>query len=336
MRYASIAVGALLSAAMAVSNCQANFLWDGSGNPLGTDDPPTNGDFVEVGTSVIDPAYYLFDTNGFDESGNPIPEPGYMTQDTVTLANSTYATHFHLKDDILATEMVSANGYVVEWRANAIYANPADPFPFEIAMQIADDHSGVLLSMFPDSIKYYAGSGPGLIDVPIPAYSPGFHTFKVRKAAGKTNFAISVDGGAYVSIPGSTSPDYTNYLEFGDSSSGSAPSNGIGVWDYISITSPSPSIPGDYNSDTVVDSLDYDTWKATFGSATDLAADGNENFEIDAADYVVWRNFVAPAAVGAAAIAVPEPSGIVLLIVAAAIGLVRRRRAALDCVSSGN
>lgn len=322
-------VGAAMCVALTVTNCQADFLWDGSGNPLGTGDPPTGGDFTEVGTSFIDPAYYFFDTNGFDEFGAPIPEPGFMTQDTKTLGNSSYATHFKLKPDIRAAEMDSATGYVVEWRANAIYANPEDPFSSEIAMQVADDHSGVILAMFPDSIKYYAGSGPGLIDVPIPAYSPGFHTFRVRKAAGKTNFALSVDGGAYVAIPGSTHPDYINYLEFGDSSSGSAPSNGVGVWDYISITSPSPAIPGDYNGDTVVDSLDYDLWRSTFGSVTELDADGNENFEIDAADYVVWRNNEgagsASRSLSGSAAAVPEPSAVVMLMVAAAFGWMRRR-----------
>jgi hypothetical protein len=51
------------------------------------------------------------------------------------------------------------------------------------------------------------------------------------------------------------------------------------------------SLPGDYNKDRVVDSLDYQVWRASFGaSGSNLAADGNGNNVVDAADYVVWRN----------------------------------------------
>lgn len=325
MRYASVVAGTLLSTVLAVPNCEADILWDGSGDPR-------TGDYETVGNQPIDTPYYQFDTNGYDEFNMPVPSPGFMTQDSKKFENSTYSTHFGLKNSIRNAEMVSANGYVVEWSVNTIYANPDDPFPFEISMQIADDHSGVLLSMFPDSIKYYANSGSSLIDVPTPPYSAGFHTFKVRKAAGKTNFALSIDGGAYLPIPGTTA--YTNFFEFGDSSSGSAPSNGIAVWDYISITSPSPSIPGDYNSDTVVDALDYDAWRATFGSPVELDADGDGNFEIDAADYVVWRKFLGTESSAASVSAVPEPSGALMLMIAAAIGSIRRRRSAFDCVVS--
>jgi hypothetical protein len=51
-----------------------------------------------------------------------------------------------------------------------------------------------------------------------------------------------------------------------------------------------PPQPGDYNGDQIVDSLDYQLWKATWGSIVDLRADGNGNGVVDAADYSVWRD----------------------------------------------
>jgi hypothetical protein len=82
-----------------------------------------------------------------------------------------------------------------------------------------------------------------------------------------------------------------------------------------------------------VDAADYDQWKASFGSTSNLAADGNGDLVIDAADYVVWRDNLGrtwESLVGSAAIAgVPEPAGMALagMAVAWALGFrVRNRR----------
>ena len=57
----------------------------------------------------------------------------------------------------------------------------------------------------------------------------------------------------------------------------------------INLQSANP-IPGDYDSSGVVDNLDYDLWRNTFGSIADLRADGNQNGTVDAADYTVWQD----------------------------------------------
>ena len=85
-------------------------------------------------------------------------------------------------------------------------------------------------------------------------------------------------------------------------------------------------VSGDYNGDTVVDSEDYDLWRASFGSTTNLAADGNGNQVIDAADYVVWRDTLGATLGAGTAAAVPEPSSVMLLAIAGAFA-VRQRNA---------
>lgn len=70
---------------------------------------------------------------------------------------------------------------------------------------------------------------------------------------------------------------------------------------------------GDYNRDGFVTAADYTTWHSAFAgrfaTGSSLAADGAFDGVIDAADYTVWRDRV-----GASAVGVPEPAGVLIAV----------------------
>jgi hypothetical protein len=96
------------------------------------------------------------------------------------------------------------------------------------------------------------------------------------------------------------------------------------------ITLPQP-VPGDYNRNRVVDAADYTIWRNTLGSTTDLRANGNNSGasagKIDQADYTFWKsNFGDTSGSGGAASGVPEPTSMVLLVMAGAFTAFCERR----------
>lgn len=60
--------------------------------------------------------------------------------------------------------------------------------------------------------------------------------------------------------------------------------------DFTMLARQAKLLAGDYDLNGVVDGSDHGAWKATFGSESQLVADGNHNGRIDLADYTVWRN----------------------------------------------
>jgi hypothetical protein len=93
---------------------------------------------------------------------------------------------------------------------------------------------------------------------------------------------------------------------------------------------------GDYDRNLVVNDDDYTVWRNSFGlTGPDLAADGNGDESVDAADYVLWRANLAPGGGTASVVgAVPEPASGLLLIGAIFSGLVFRRSRRGRCVRS--
>lgn len=68
---------------------------------------------------------------------------------------------------------------------------------------------------------------------------------------------------------------------------------------------------GDYRDDDYVDTNDYQLWRMTYGSTTDLRADGNGNGTVDIADYTIWRDALGAFSVWTTASVGPAPAPIV-------------------------
>jgi len=91
-------------------------------------------------------------------------------------------------------------------------------------------------------------------------------------------------------------------------------------------------LQGDYNNDGIVDAADYTVWRNSLGSTESLAADGNFDGVVDQLDYDAWKqNFGKSLGAGSgtnlAGSSVPEPSTLVIGLLASAVAasLPRRR-----------
>jgi probable HAF family extracellular repeat protein len=77
-----------------------------------------------------------------------------------------------------------------------------------------------------------------------------------------------------------------------------------------------PSNPSDFNGDRVVDADDLALWASSFGSVEFLAADADEDGDVDGADFLLWQQALTPSSTTAAG--VPEPSALMHVLAAAA------------------
>jgi hypothetical protein len=78
--------------------------------------------------------------------------------------------------------------------------------------------------------------------------------------------------------------------------------------------------PGDLNANGVIDTADAATYSQFYGATGPLAADANHDGVVNAADYTVWRDSME----ASPSIAVPEPAGVLLSLLAIAPSLCRR------------
>lgn len=112
----------------------------------------------------------------------------------------------------------------------------------------------------------------------------------------------------------------------------SQPSNQSGAVhiDLASLQAFTIPLPGDYNSDGMVDAADYVVWRDSLGSSTDLPNDTTPG-TVTEADYGVWKaHFGQSAGSGSGSLAstdaVPEPTTMVLLVAGAVAACCYRRR----------
>jgi hypothetical protein len=86
---------------------------------------------------------------------------------------------------------------------------------------------------------------------------------------------------------------------------------------------------GDYDHNGSIGPGDYQAWKNSFGSTSNLNADGNGNGIVDAADYTIWRDRASGGggSGGLGLAAVPEPcTGLMAWVAIALVGSVVARR----------
>jgi hypothetical protein len=85
--------------------------------------------------------------------------------------------------------------------------------------------------------------------------------------------------------------------------------------------------PGDFNDDGEVDAADYVVWRKFNGTATDLPNDGSLTGNVGADHYALWMENFGTSDAGAGGTGVPEPSTLILgmLCTAAASGARRTR-----------
>jgi hypothetical protein len=88
-----------------------------------------------------------------------------------------------------------------------------------------------------------------------------------------------------------------------------------------------PSVPGDYNQNGDVDAADYVVWRDALAQGGPGHADGNQDGETDAADYDIWKAHFGStsAALGARATdSTPEPATLLIVLVVFAWSLFLR------------
>ena len=118
-------------------------------------------------------------------------------------------------------------------------------------------------------------------------------------------------------------------LQFTSSGVANYTVSNVWIGDAATMLPPTLTSQGDFNQDGKVDAADYVVWRKTVGkTGVNLAADGNGNNQVDAGDLAVCAPHVGQTVSAAgtgttidSATTVPEPTGFVLALVGAIMGI---------------
>jgi hypothetical protein len=126
-------------------------------------------------------------------------------------------------------------------------------------------------------------------------------------------------------------PGHADLVMFGSSNRAGTSTGAMAYKSLKFEVGPIDALPADADGDNDVDGFDFMTWQRTLGSRTQLAADANRDGIVNLADLTFWRQQFGMTSPGSSATnaRVPEPAGAMLVLIAAANGVLcmRRRRA---------
>lgn len=153
-------------------------------------------------------------------------------------------------------------------------------------------------------------------------YHTGFHLYAVEWDAAQLRFFV--DGALHFTVnEAADRPIFENSMNIilnlavggdfgGDPNATTVFPQQMDI-DYVRVWRKQAGLSGDYNHDGQVDAADYVVWRNSNGeNGIDLPADGSGNGTVDDADYLVWRNAVTATAAANGAMNVPEAGTLVL------------------------
>ncbi len=140
--------------------------------------------------------------------------------------------------------------------------------------------------------------------------------FDSNPSAGVDKWTATAGTGIVDVASGLALGDYTleifwRAIDFGPTGDFAFVNNGEANYSATISVIPPIGVVGDYNGNAIVDAADYTVWRDSFGSTTNLAADGDSSGEIDAGDYTVWVNRFGESSTFSAT--VPEPTALLVL-----------------------
>lgn len=166
--------------------------------------------------------------------------------------------------------------------------------------------------------------------ITIQSGSPGTHQVKVYRDGSLTASTFNVTAAS--SGNAGYSQENAPFLEMGISDNAGFGAYDIDFFSYkLGVIAPlaAPVEDADFDNNNLVDGNDFLIWQRGFGKSTGaLSGEGDANGDgaVNATDFNLWKSKFGGAPVVAAAGGVPEPTGLVAMLTAAALGLGAHRR----------